>query len=132
MEDEWRKVELWRKLGTSFCIEVSRHAVEADKFEGEHRWCVYAYIYPAHPNFGGFDEANGICQSAASELPLHGGPSFLKMHRNKNGEVTSIQVGCDYNHVGDVEFSYCETKEDAASVFRDADVLFKWLGEKSQ
>jgi hypothetical protein len=88
-------------------------------------WCVYAYIYPNHPHFERI-QGDDWRQESLSALPLHCGVSYFKRHWTDEGN-TSVQVGCDYNHVDDDRYTRMETKEDAASVFCDAEELFRWL-----
>jgi len=127
---EWDKKEIWSKLSykSGFLVQVSRHKSKYP-YKGvvENKWCVYAYIYPDHPHFKAF-HGSDIFQDAASRMPLHGGPSFLEYHERK-GEVTSIQVGCDYSHLHDDIYMRHETPEEAIRVFKDADILFTWLSE---
>lgn len=130
---DWDHKDIWRRWGKDFMVEVSRHsAPRADESgcydsEGPHRWCVYAYIYPKHPHFARFDGTETMYQDAASALILHGGPSFCRKHMNAAGEVTSYQVGADYHHLHDWRFTQYATKEDAYSVFSDAEELFEQL-----
>lgn len=134
MTDEWDRKDLWRKHGKDFVIEISRHSVKPSGFDfgkGEHRWAVYAYIYPEHPHFAAFDGVK-MWQPAASMLPLHGGPSFLRRHTDDDGKVTSYQVGADYDHLRDDRFSDCATQKDAWEVFSDAEDLHKWLSSSTK
>ena len=80
--------------------------------------------------FSEFDSSS-IRQEACRKLPLHCGCSFFKKHRTEDGTVCSVQVGSDYNHLGDDEFTFCETEDDAARVFHDAENLFEFLKEYS-
>ncbi len=129
----WDHKDLWRMNGPNFMVEVSRHSVPVRDegccydSEGPHRWCVYAYIYPKHPHFARFNGTEEMRQEAASRLPLHGGPSFCRKHLNAKGEVTSYQVGADYNHLHDWFFTQHATKQEAATVFSDAEELHQWL-----
>lgn len=110
-------------------IQVSRHEVPMPETVqvrlGDHRWCVYAYIYPKHLLFKEF-EGPSMFQDAANKLPLHCGASFLKYHRSEEG-VTSVQVGADYSHLHDDHFTYYATMEEASEVFRDAHELANFL-----
>lgn len=128
---EWKKKELWHRRGEGFCVEVSHHKsdVRIDDSEGPNRWCVYAYIYPKHPHFKNF-EGDSMWQDAASTLPLHGGPSFLRDHFDAQGNITSIQVGSDYHHLHDESYTHMDTEEDARSVFCDADELVERLSKQ--
>lgn len=135
MEDmmkKWEHKDEWKRYGKDFLVVVSRHSqprpagVETFDYCGEHRWCVYAYIYPKHPHFAKF-EGDDMWQEAASMMPLHRGPSYLRWHRDANCNPLSVQVGGDYNHHGDDGYTHCATPAEAFSVFRDADELFDWL-----
>ena len=118
--DNWKRKELWHRRGEGYCVEVSHHTVPIDDSErmttfaseGENRWCVYAYIYPEHPHFAKF-EGDKMWQDAALALPLHGGPSMLRWHRDANCNPTSVQVGADYNHDGDSGYTHYDDAAEA-------------------
>lgn len=123
----------WRLSGNNFLVTVTRHTVNIlpeYNFDnlGPNRWAVYAYIYPTHQLFSLFNES-GIYQDASRVLPLHAGPSFLKFHYDKHGTKLSVQVGADYNHLYDEEFSNYVTKDEAYAVFADAIELFEHLSK---
>jgi len=125
--DGWNRKELWTKRGDGFSVEVSHHTVDITEVsEGPHRWCVYAYIYPQHAMFEEFDGSD-MWQDAALRLPHHCGPSYLKWHCDDEGKKTSVQVGADYNHLGDDEYTHMECSDDAMSVFADAEKLMSFL-----
>lgn len=129
---KWRHKDEWRRSGKDFAVMVSRHS-ESDSCEptgcfdseGPNRWCVYAFIYPKHPHFVNFNGLN-MWQDATS-LGFHGGCSFLKYHHDNNGNIVSIQCGCDYNHLGDWEYTRHATPDEAYEVLRDAENIFKRL-----
>ena len=109
-------------------VQVTRHTVAPGSFdfdEGEHRWAVYAYIYPRHPHFASF-VGDDMWQESAAIMPLHGGPSYLRRHFY-DGKECSIQVGADYHHLNDSYVTHYATKDDAREVFLDAESLFNWL-----
>ena len=131
---EWDHKDLWRKFGKDFMVEISRHSEgsteDRDPWgEGPHRWCVYAYIYPKHPHFAAFSGLD-MWQEGATMMPLHGGPSFLA-EPMRDGKVTSVQVGADYHHLYDDQYTQCDTPEKAWSVFEDAQQLFDWLAVRA-
>lgn len=127
----WSHKDLWKRFGDNFLVEVSRHAVERpEEWEGKHRWCVYAYIYPGHWHFPAF-KGTDMWQEAASMMPLHGGPSYLRNHE-ADGKIMSIQVGADYNHLHDERYTHMATAEEAYCVFRDAEELFNWLSPEKK
>jgi hypothetical protein len=79
----WDHKDEWRRRSENFTVVVSRHFASGQNSESEdgvgpHRWAVYAYIYPSHPLFAGFDRTGTMSQPAALSLPLHGGPSLLR------------------------------------------------------
>jgi hypothetical protein len=122
----WDHKDVWRRRGKDFLIEVTRHSVKSvDYWEGPNRWCVYAYIYTAHPHFAAFDGPS-IFQDATSQMHLHRGCSFLE-YPMYEGKVTSAKVGADYHHLHDDRFTHYATASDAYEVFSDADELFEQL-----
>ena len=129
---KWAHKDEWKRFGTNFLISVSRHTekrsgLPAEYFtDGPNRWCLYVYIYPKHPKFGTFD-SDSMWQDATQSMPLHGGCTYLRYHAEPNGSINSIQVGCDYNHYRDEQYSFMETQEDARSVFADAEELFNYM-----
>ena len=123
---DWNHKEEWSKTGTNFTVVVSRHESYEDEYTGKYRWCVYAYIYPKHPHFKKF-ESDDLFQEATRKMPCHDGPSLLRYHYDKSNEITSIQVGADYHHLHDDCFTFHYTKEEASTVFFNAEELFEWL-----
>lgn len=93
--------------------------------EGDHRWGVYAFIYPTHPRFSKF-AGKDMWQPAAMGLPLHCGPSMLTWHRDNDGEVTSVEVGADYHHLYDKPFTHV-AEFVGSSIERDARKLIEFL-----
>jgi hypothetical protein len=129
---QWKHKEEWHRHGNDFLVVVKRHSVEPSGFardEGPHRWAVYAYVYPEHQTFGNFSGTD-MRQQAAVALPLHGGPSLLRWHYDDDGKRTSVQIGSDYNHLHDEEFTTYADADDAYEVFADADRLFSHLKDK--
>ena len=130
-ELKWEHADEWKCAGNDFMVMVRRHYDEPPAYitrlysRGPHMWCVYAYIYPNHPHFERI-QGDDWRQESLSELPLHCGVSYFKRHWDGENN-TSIQVGCDYSHIYDDRYTRMETKEDAASVFCDAEELFRWL-----
>jgi len=133
---EWNHKDIWKFTDDrTFTVEISHHVVKVPEggcYDSDlgHRWCVYAYIYPAHPHFDKFDDTDRLWQAAAIALPLHCGPSYFYRHvRVADGFLVpvSIQVGCDYNHDGDWQHTRNAAREDAYEVFADATALVEWL-----
>lgn len=129
-QTEWSHKDEWKRQGRGFCVVVSRHQIGESFGNGPNGWCIYAYIYPEHPHFRMF-EGSAIWQQATECMPLHMGCSYLD-YPMRDGKVTSVQVGCDYNHLHDEHYTHCATKDEAWSVFDDAEDLFKWLQAKAE
>jgi len=134
IKNDWLHKDVWKREGKDFCVEVSRHTVptldEGSGYDAEgcNNWCIYGYVYPKHPMFSRFDPDAGMWDQPTP--PMHGGCTYFKAHRKGDGSITSFQFGCDYKHLGDWMFTQMATKDDAYSVFRDADDLFGWLAGK--
>jgi hypothetical protein len=128
----WDHKDEWRKHGLDFLVHVTRHNGTADEYgRGPNQWAVYAYVYPKHPHFAKFDGQH-MWQEAATMMPFHGGPSYLRWHIDNDGKPTSVQVGADYDHLHDEHFTNYATKEDAWEVFQDAECLVEWLTERAK
>jgi len=117
-------------------IVVSRHFVERSEIEwdkGTNRWATYAYLYPKHDLFKTFTVDGGMFQDAARALPLYKGPSYFVAHRDNNGEneLTSFQIGCDYDHLHDDHYSHHGDDDPPADVFENAEKLFQHLSQRS-
>ena len=127
--NNWVHKDEWHRRGKDFLVTVKRHSVELSDLsphEGQHRWAVYAYIYPEHSYYKEFT-TNEMWQSAALAMPLHCGPSYFRRHMDVDGKTTSVQVGADYHHLHDDRFSHYATDDDATRIFADADHLHDWL-----
>lgn len=126
---KWDYKEEWHRRGNDFLVVVRRHSVEPPSlspYKGQHRWAVYAYIYPKHRLFESFGGPQ-MWQPAATALPLHGGPSLLRWHTGDDGKPCSVQIGADYHHLHDDRFSGYATPSEACEIFGDADRLFNHL-----
>ena len=126
---KWQHKDEWWQPGKDFLIVVKHHTTTLSSIlpeYGEHRWSVYAYIYPKHRLFDSF-QGNHMFQPAIEVMPLHGGCSSLRWHNTDEGEKTSVQVGADYNHLYDDHFTHYAKPDEAQQVFADADELFDYL-----
>lgn len=135
---DWSKRDSWRRFGKNFMVEVYHYTetpVQRTSFygdgEGEHRWNVYAYIYPKHPHFAAFFRGEGMWQEAGACLPFHGGVSLLEFPQYDD-KVTSVKIGCDYHHLHDDHYTWLATREEAESVFEDAETLFARLSTMAE
>jgi hypothetical protein len=125
---DWQHKDEWRRSGRSFCVVVSRHSTGAsaiDRDRGPNAWAVYAYIYPAHPRFDRI-EVDSMDTDGIDDLPLHCGCTFSRWHRNADS-ITAKQIGADYRHLYDEHYTHLATREEAGSVFADAEKLFEML-----
>jgi hypothetical protein len=132
---EWRHKDVWTKREKNFLVQISRHsnkqyALINGEFKytdiDENKWCLYAFIYPHHPLFEKFD-GRDFWQEACGFFEWHGGCSYLEYLRDSEGKIVSVQVGCDYNHYQDDHYLEMATKDEARSVFMDADRLVESL-----
>jgi hypothetical protein len=131
-DGRWKHKDEWKQTGDGFLIVVSRHWKVSMKIHEDglvNGWCVYAYIYPSHPLF------KAACESSAYEeplidLPFHGGITKKELHFNDNHEVTAVQLGADYSHLGDEHYERYGTKLEAWPVFCGAFQLFNRLNER--
>ncbi len=106
---------------------LSLHRAGPESYDdGRHRWNVYAYVYPNHPHFKNFS-GPAMWQDAATAMPFHAGPSFLRWFYDDDGKPVSVKVGSDYHHLGDDGYSFVKTEAEAFGIFDDAAQLFDWL-----
>lgn len=124
---DWRHKDVWAYRTKSFCVEVSRHSETRLDGEVENLWCIYAYVWEKHPAFKLFNRHAGPFEQPSFDV--HSYPSFYRPHINKEGGITSHQIGWDYNHDGDSHYLELTTKDQAGSVFWDAQNLIKQLEE---
>lgn len=129
MSDPWKKSTTWsRESGDGFTVEVKN--VEIERIPGvlyrANGWFIYAYVHNTHPYFNTLMRQKGL--DSGGELGMHWGCTYRRDHRNDEGAVTCIQVGCDYRHYGDEYYESLETKEEAGEVFEDANRIFNILG----
>jgi len=133
MNPNWKHVDKWVLRGDGrFVVEVSRHSETPSRYceEGEHRWCVYAYVYPTHPLFAKFDKTKDIFQDCVKDAPLHWGCTLIEYPHYRSGDeviCTSVKFGADYHHIDDGHFTFMATAAEAEGVFADAEELHAWL-----
>ena len=123
----WRHKDEWITDGTGFAVSVCRNEGYPFSDRGPNVWTVYAYLYSSHPLTKTFDDTDDISQDAADKMDFHCGCTCLRRYFKPNGELASIQVGCDYNHLYDGHYTHMGSKDEAASVFADAEHLFNRL-----
>lgn len=121
---------LWtRHSRNGFTVQISCHEVEAPEGysfgQGKYRWCVYAYIRKDHPQFCKFDFSYERLWQDATDLPFHGGCTYVEYTYDKNGKPICAKVGADYNHFGDEHYTFAE--EIPVMVQHDANDLYATL-----
>lgn len=130
---DWKQSTHWLRRGDGFSVEI-KHSVDTvrDDGKGPNRWCVYAYIYPGHPRLTLYDPGtHTLFQPISRLLGLHGGASYFVANHDHKG-LTSVQIGSDYNHLYDFEFTIRGADEMPWDVANDADKLFGFLQRESQ
>ncbi len=125
--NDWKKIEIWRKRARTFTVEVYHSKDSPGKDSGENYWNIYVYIYSSHPLFGQLEPGGGMYQELINNMPFHWGASFFHVHFAAGGEITSYQIGCDYRHLHDEDYSFMETEEEAAPIFKDAEKLLAYF-----
>lgn len=135
---DWTDKSEWILRGTNFAVMVVRHDRGFSVHDGGNNgWCVYVSIYPKHPLFAAIN--NGKTKDweipAIQNMPLHGGCTFFERCRHtedadgqygrnwKMGDICAFKIGCDYQHLHDY-YGDCVTKQDAYTIFQDAEELF--------
>ena len=138
-EMTFQRTDVWVARGADFAVEVKHFfrepSVGSMSAPGGHHWTMYAYIYPKHPLFARLRTTGKIyelmCQGAVCDLPLHGGPTYFMVHRvDGQGDISSVQVGCDYQHLHDDMYSMAQPEKDGSPNFMiadDAKTLFNYL-----
>lgn len=117
-------------------VEVRRWSFKQPddpEFDGEYVWNIYAMVWPEHPLFADLSAADNVfeCQ-AARDMEFHYGANFMKKTHGPDGAIICVEVGNDYNHYGDDWYRSCVTREDAASIFADAERLVAHLQSAMQ
>ena len=121
----WKHKDEWKREGKNHAVVVSRHS----NYDGtEHRWCVYLYVYPKHKAFSLMSADN----RSEYGFSCHSYLSLFRAHVNEKGAIGSFQLGWDYSHDGDSRYNEMATKDDAGSVFWDADRLFDEACERDK
>lgn len=94
----------------------------------ENHWALYAYIYNTHKLFQTLPESEDIFDCP---IEFHGGCTFAKMIRGKDGEIRTKQFGCDYSHYGDKYFmEHTNMEVIPPEITSDALVLMNWLNNE--
>lgn len=129
---KWRS-ETWQQRGDGFLIEIKRwqderRDVDTDELRTINHWNVYAYIYPKHPLFEEIEDAGLFLQHPIREF-FHCGLSRHSWNRNKDGNISSKELGSDYQHLHD-NYEYC-TNIGSTPTEQDAERLFEYLAKAS-
>ena len=123
MNKNWKHKDVYTLNGTNFAVEVVRwnfYPINNPETNNNNVWNLYVYIYPKHPAFAKYQDKDN-----ADRIPFHGGCTLYQVHNNPvTNDITSIQIGCDYNHYMDHHYQEMNTMEDASSIFWDAEQLF--------
>lgn len=131
---KWNEIREWSKAGKACAVKVKRSDnVLHGHGSGPWQWCIYLYLYPAHPAFPLVDQAGSMSQDLFDELPLHGGCTYFRTHLYGPAEVpwkhegtASVEIGCDYSHLHDDDYT---RDEDGAAVFADAEALLAFASD---
>ena len=129
--ENYSHTDLYSRKRQTFTVEVSRHTVKEDSENrwGKNRWCVYIYIYKQHPLWEYLNNDKTENPIWIYNLPGHGDISYYKVWKDDTLDVTSYQLGWDYAHEWDMNYSHYDTAEEANSVFLDAQRLYEVLNK---
>lgn len=122
----WAKKQEWWLRGKDYLVTVYHSKGDAN----ENLWRVYCYIYPKHSRYESLKDLDKLFDDRLHSFPLHSGCSFIRKHFDNDGKQTSIQIGCDYNHLYDSYYLTMETEHEASIIFNDAEQLFEFLKEE--
>lgn len=123
MNNDFKKIEQFRKLGKTFMVEITHY--EEKDFDGvEQCWFVYVYIFTknklnkkARQNKDDYD-----CVLGNELYPaFDGGCTFY--HKNDD----YVQIGCDYRHIWNEEEQH--SKELPPSVKECAYKCFEYFSK---
>lgn len=84
------------------CIELVCAWYEQSKesiCDFKYRHCLYVYLYKDHPLFEKI-KTEDYCKYDTS-FNWHGGATYGSFAYNKDGNILSKKIGCDYQHYGD-------------------------------
>lgn len=135
----WPQTERWREFSYQpmadggkplFMVEIDHWTLgdwDGYSRRGNNHWNVYAYIYPAHSLFAKVIGEDARHSEEVGALPLHGGVTLFEVHHAADGSIQSVQIGCDYGHYMDDEYSRMSTRDEASWVFGDAERLHAHL-----
>jgi len=129
---EFKHKDVWTTHGKGFCVEVVRWerelsiSEESWSISDTNIWNIYAYIYPSHTLFNKLKRVKRAGDCYKFGIPFTRDISYFNKNQREN-KICSIQIGNDYNHLGDEYFTRCSTKDEASSIFFDAEELFKYL-----
>ncbi len=94
----------------------------------KYKWFIYICLFKTHSLFPFFENVTSENYfSADTKVEMHGGVTFFQRQYNDAAELTSVKIGCDYQHYGDDRFG---EEEDSATVYEDAKELHIFLNEK--
>lgn len=72
-------------------------------FNLKYRHCLYVYLYKDHPLFEKI-KTEDYCKYDTS-FNWHGGATYGSFAYNKDGNILSKKIGCDYQHYRDEDIS---------------------------
>lgn len=112
---------IWKQHEKGFTIELVNWRHQIDDQE---KWNIYVYVYPTHKwyqnNIDMLKNGAYYDLDQSSSPPFHGGITRCEIHPQ------SIEIGCDYQHLGD-EFYAIES--DPHTFEYDINLLINWFND---
>ena len=127
---DYNKSTSWVRKGALFNIEIKQHIIPVHPVynmgRGPFNWYLYAYVFKKHPLFDTFDIDQDAYQAVTDKMPFHGGCTYLEPSY-RGSKISSIKVGCDYQHLDDDRFSHYETLNENPEIVIDAQELYQYM-----
>lgn len=128
-KDELIKKDEWLIRGTGFSVKIShvfRKGFPSLGIESNHAWCLYAMIFSNHPLF------KKACKNKVDYDVDLGDKLYSNFHCGctyYNKQANYVEIGCDYQHLGDEEFMASAELSD--EILADAKTLFEYMEGKA-
>ena len=106
-------------------VEVRHSSMECDG-RTINLWSLYGHVYPPHRLFGVLSLDTGRYELECLDPPLHCGISLYRVHYGGGPWVSSVQFGCDYDHLCD-DWYRGRGVDSPRSFLLDAEQLADWL-----
>lgn len=128
-KDKFIKKDEWFIRGTEFSVKIShvfRKGFPNLGIEDNHAWCLYTMIFNKHPLF------KKACKNKVDYDTDLGNKLYPNFHWGctyYSRQANYVEIGCDYQHLGDEKFMASAELSD--EILKDAKELFEYMEEKA-